>query len=125
MSGKPNQVIPAAPLKPVPAVGEPFEQVIVDCVGHLPKTKSGDQYILTMMCTATHYPEAVPLRSLKACVIVKALVKFFSTFGLPKRIQSDQGSNFMSKIFAQVMSELNVKHRTSSAYHPESQGALE
>ena len=57
--------------------------------------------------------------------MVKALVKFFSTFGLPKRIQSDQGSNFMSKIFAQVMAELNVAHHVSSAYHPESQGALE
>lgn len=125
VSGKPNQVIPVAPLKPIPAVGEPFEHVIVDCVGPLPKTKSGNQYILTVMCAVTRYPEAVPLRSLKARVIVKALVKFFFTFGLPRRIQSDQGSNFMSKIFTQVMSKLNVKHHTSSAYHPESQGALE
>lgn len=125
VSGKPNQLIPSAPLKPIPVVGEPFEHVIVDCVGPLPKTKSGNQYILTVMCAATRYPEAVPLRSLKARAIVKALVKFFSTFGLPKSIQSDQGSNFMSKVFDQVMSELQVKHRTSSAYHPESQGALE
>ena len=125
VAGKPNQVIPVAPLKPIPAVGEPFEHVIVDCVGPLPKTKSGNQYILTVMCAATRYPEAVPLRSLKARAIVKALVKFFSTFGLPRRVQSDQGSNFISRVFAQVMSELNVKHHTSSAYHPESQGALE
>uniref|UniRef100_A0A3Q3RXN3 Integrase catalytic domain-containing protein n=1 Tax=Mastacembelus armatus TaxID=205130 RepID=A0A3Q3RXN3_9TELE len=77
------------------------------------------------MCAATRYPEAVPLRTLKARAIVKALVKFFSIFGLPKHIQSDQGSNFMSKVFAQVMAELKVTHQTSSAYHPESQGALE
>uniref|UniRef100_A0A3Q3SYM0 Gypsy retrotransposon integrase-like protein 1 n=1 Tax=Mastacembelus armatus TaxID=205130 RepID=A0A3Q3SYM0_9TELE len=125
VSGKPNQLIPVAPLRPIPVAGEPFEHVIIDCVGPLPKTKSGNQYILTIMCAATHYPEAVPLRSLKARAIVRALVKFFSTFGLPKHIQSDQGSNFMSKIFAQVMSELKIKHQTSSAYHPESQGALE
>ena len=31
----------------------------------------------------------------------------------------------MSKIFAQVMSQLSVKHHTSSDYHPESQGVLE
>lgn len=125
VTGKPNQVIPAAPLHPIPVLGEPFEHVIVDCVGPLPKTKSGHQYILTMMCSATRFPEAVPLRTLKARPIVKAMVKFFSTFGLPKRIQTDQGSNFLSKVFAQVMSELAVKHQTSSAYHPESQGALE
>lgn len=125
VSGKPNQTTPAAPLKPILVMGEPFEHVIVDCVGPLPKTKSGHQYILTIMCAATCYPKAVPLRTLKYCAIIKALVKFFSTFGLPKRIQSEQGSYFMSKIFAQVMLELNVKHHTSSAYHPESQGALE
>lgn len=78
-----------------------------------------------MMCAATCYLEAISLCTLKAHAIVKALVKFFSTFGLPKRLQSDQGSNFMSKIFAQVMAELNVKHHTSSTYHPESQAALE
>ena len=45
--------------------------------------------------------------------------------GLPKAIQSDQGSNFMSGTFQQVMVELGIKQYTSSAYHPQSQGALE
>ncbi len=31
----------------------------------------------------------------------------------------------MSKVFAQVMSELSVMRQVSSAYHLESQGALE
>ncbi len=34
--GKPNQVVPLDPLCPIPAVGEPFEHVIVKCVGPLP-----------------------------------------------------------------------------------------
>ncbi|CAJ1076939.1 uncharacterized protein LOC118558122 [Xyrichtys novacula] len=123
--GKPNQPIPPAPLHPIPVLGEPFERVLIDCVGPLPKTKSGHQYILTVMCAATRYPEAIPLRSLRTKPVVKALTKFFSTFGLPKTIQTDQGTNFMSKLFTQVMKELKVKHVTSSPYHPESQGALE
>ena len=40
MVGKPNQVIPKAPLKPIPAFEEPFSRVMIDCVGPLPKTKS-------------------------------------------------------------------------------------
>ena len=39
--GKPNQPVPPAPLHPIPVLGEPFERVLVDCVGPLPKTKSG------------------------------------------------------------------------------------
>lgn len=74
ISSKPNQVIPAAPLKLIPVIGKPFKHVIVDCVGPLPETKSGNQYILTVMCTATRYPEAVLLRSLKARAIVNALI---------------------------------------------------
>ena len=123
--GKPNQKIPSAPLKPIPAFGEPFSHVLVDCVGPLPRTKSGNQYLLTIMCLSTRYPEAIPIRKITAPVITKALTRFFSIFGLPKIIQSDQGSNFTSRIFKQSMRELGVKHTTSSAYHPESQGALE
>ena len=123
--GKPNQTIPKAPLRPILVFEEPFSRVIIDCVGPLPKTKSGNQYLLTIMCASTRFPEAIPLRNIKTKTIVDALIKFFSLFGLPKSIQSDQGSNFMSGIFQQVMHELKIRQFSSSAYHPESQGALE
>ena len=125
MVGKPNQKIPPAPLKPIPAFEEPFSRIIIDCVGPLPKTKSGNQYLLTIMCAGTRFPEAFALRNIKAPNIVKALTKFFTFVGLPKSIQSDQGSNFMSKLFQQVMHQLGITQYKSSAYHPESQGALE
>lgn len=89
-TGKPNQVIPPAPLVPISAIGEPFEHVIVDCVGPLPKTKADNQFLVTIMCVATRFPEAIPLRKITASVIVKHLIKFFSTFGHPKIIQTDQ-----------------------------------
>ncbi|XP_041461220.1 uncharacterized protein LOC121412474 [Lytechinus variegatus] len=123
--GKPNQKIPPAPLRPIPAFDEPFSTIIVDCVGPLPKTKAGHEYLLTMMCAATRFPEAVPLRRITAQNVCKALLKFFSLVGLPRIIQSDQGSNFTSKLFRQVMSQLGIRCVNSSAYHPESQGALE
>ena len=123
--GKPNQKIPKAPLKPIPAFDEPFSRVIIDCVGPLPKTKSGNQYLLTIMCASTRFPEAIPLRNIRAATIVKALTKFFTFVGLPKSIQSDQGSNFTSGLFQEIMYQLGIEQYTLSAYHPESQGALE
>ena len=125
MVGKPNQTIPKAQLQPIPAFDEPFSRILIDCVGPLPQTKSGNEYLLTIMCTSTRFPEAIPLRNIKTKSIVKALIKFFTFVGLPKSVQSDQGSNFMSGIFQQVMHELGIKQYRSSAYHPESQGALE
>uniref|UniRef100_A0A671UEB7 Gypsy retrotransposon integrase-like protein 1 n=1 Tax=Sparus aurata TaxID=8175 RepID=A0A671UEB7_SPAAU len=125
VAGKPNQTIPPFPLYPIPVVTQPFERVIVDCVGPLPRTKAGNKFLLTIMCSATRFPEAVPLRKITTKTVVKALLKFFSMFGLPKIVQTDQGSNFMSRIFAQVLKQLDITHYYSSAYHPESQGAIE
>lgn len=120
-----SQAISPYPLYPIPVIGEPFEHVQIDCVGPLPRTKSGNKFLLTIMCTATRFPEAIPLRAITASNVVKALLKFFSLFGLPRICQSDQGSNFMSRVFAQAMKQLNITHVCSSAYHPESQGAIE
>ena len=108
-----------------PSPKEPFSRIIVGCVGPLPKTRSGNQYLLTIMCATSRFPETIPLRNIKAKTIVKALTKFFTLVGLPSSIQSDQGSNFMSGVFQQVMYELGVTQYKSSAYHPQSQGALE
>lgn len=99
--------------------------MLVDCVGPLPRTKSGSQFLLTLMCINTRFPEAVPLRKITAKLVTKALIKFFTTFGLPKVVQTDQGTNFLSKVFKQTLSSLGISHSISSAYHPELQGALE
>ena len=124
MVGKPNQTLPKAPLQHIPSFEQPFSRVIIVCVGPLPKTKSGNQYLLTVMCASTRFLEGIPLMYISAKTIVKALIKFFTLVGLPKSIQSDQGSNFMSGLFQQV-DELGIKQYRSSAYHPESQAALQ
>lgn len=125
VTGKPNQTIKPAPLRPIPAIENPFEHLIIDCVGPLPKSKSGSQYLLTVMCLVTRYPAAYALRNITAKSIVKALTQFIAIFGIPKVVQSDQGSNFSSHLFAQVMEQLGIKHNQASAYHAQSQGALE
>lgn len=64
----------------------------MDCVGPFPRTKSGSKFLLTIMCTATRFPEAIPMGKITAPSMVKALIKLFSLFGLPKVLQSDPGS---------------------------------
>ena len=125
MVGKPNQTIPKAHLQPIPSFDESFSRIIIDCVGPLPKTKLGHEYLLTIMCASTCFPEAIPLRNIKTKNIVKALVKFFTYVGLPKSVQADQGSYFMSGFFQQVMHKFGITQYKSSPYHPESQGTLE
>ncbi|XP_069183685.1 uncharacterized protein [Procambarus clarkii] len=125
MAGKANQPVPKAPLCPIPSIGEPFEHLILDIVGPLPPSTSGMQYLLTILDRVSRYPEAIPFKTITATVLVKHLLWFVSRYGLLKTIQTDQGSNFMSRLFRQQIADLGIQHITSSAYHPESQGALE
>ena len=125
LAGKPNQTIPPAPLYPIPVMGQPFDHVIIDIVGPLVRSTSGYRYLLTIMCAATRFPEAIPLRKITTKVVLRELLGFFSMFGLPKIVQTDRGSNFMSRVFARALKQLRIQHNVSSAYHPESQGALE
>ena len=103
LTGKPNQKIPVAPLQPIPAVSNPFEHFIVNCVGPLPRSKAGHPFLLTVMCQSMRYPAAYPLRSITTKSVLKALTDFMLTFGIPKIIQSDHGSNFMSKQFVRAL----------------------
>ena len=109
MIGSPNVKIPKAPLITIPSVGEPFEEVVIDVVGPLPRTESGKEYVLAIMDRVSQYPEAIPLSSVRSIVIVEALLNFFTKFGLPKALQSDCGTNFTSKMFRSKMEELGIQ----------------
>ncbi|XP_068237201.1 uncharacterized protein [Palaemon carinicauda] len=113
------------PLQPIEVPGEPFERLVLDCVGPLPRSSKGNEYLLTIMCSATRFPEAIPLRTVSADKVIEALNKFFSLVGLPKEVQTDQGTNFTSKKFKSFLACQNIKHCLSSPYHPQSQGVVE
>ena len=125
MAGKPNKPIPKAPLINIPMVGDPFEDIVIDIVGPLPRSKRGNNFILSIMDRMSRYPEGIPIRNSKASTIVHHLVLYFTRFGLPKRIQTDRGTNFTGKYFEDRMRELGIQHVTSTPYHPESQGIVE
>ena len=80
---KPNKLIPVVLVKPIPACGEPFSEVIIDCIGSISKTTLGNKYLLTIMCKATGFSEAVPLVNIKTPKIVDSLMKFFTFVDIP------------------------------------------
>lgn len=99
--------------------------IVIDCAGPLPKTKKGNQCILSVMCPTTRYPEAFPQRNISSKIIANHLIYMFTSFGIPREIQSDRGSNSPSEFFSKVFQELGIRQTLFTAYHPESQGALE
>ncbi|GFY52472.1 retrovirus-related Pol polyprotein from transposon 412 [Trichonephila inaurata madagascariensis] len=71
-------------------------QLNVDAVGPLPTTPTANKCLLTVMCTSSKYPDAVPMPDIASTTVVEALFQIFSRMGFPKEIQTDQGTSFTS-----------------------------
>ena len=116
---------PRAPLIPLPVIEEPFYRIAMDIVGPLPRSWSGNKYILVLCDYATRYPEALPLKTIDAEHIAEALINVFAGWGVPREILTDQGSNFTSQLLAELYRLLGVKALRISPYHPQTDGLVE
>ncbi|KAJ1206276.1 hypothetical protein NDU88_001685 [Pleurodeles waltl] len=115
-----------APLQPLPVVSTPFERVGIDIVGPLdPKTAMGNRFILVLVDHATRYPEAIPLRTVTAPVVRRALMGVFTRMGFPKEVVSDRGTNFISTYMKSLWKVCGVTYKFTTLYHPQSNGLVE
>ncbi len=62
--------------------------------------------------------------SAAACTKVLTF-SWISHFGVTEMITSDRGPQFSSNLWFQLSEMLNISHRQTTAYHPESNGAVE
>ena len=60
-----------------------------------------------------------------ARALCDVLRKVFATFGVPEEISSDGGPEFVAKESEDFFMRWGVRHRLSSAYHPQSNGRAE
>ena len=70
-------------------------------------------------------PEAFALKSVDAENVAEALMTMFWRVGVPKEILTDQGTNFTSKLLAELYRLLQVKDVRTSPYHPQTDGLVE
>lgn len=115
-----------APMTKFKPVLEPFELVSLDIVGPLPVSKTGNRYLLTFIDYLTRYCEAIPIPYQSADIIAKEFVlKIVARHGVPKRLLTDQGRNFVSSFFTTVCSLLGIRKIQTTPYHPQTNGLLE
>lgn len=115
-----------APLQPFPEILEPFERTAMDIVGPLVTSLHGNKYLLTFQDHFTKYPEAIPISDQTAETVAKIFVTHIvARHGAPKILITDQGTNFVSKLFKEVCNLLNIEKIQTTAYHPQSNGVIE
>lgn len=120
--GKNRRTEPLHPIK----VGQPFDRLGMDIVGPLPKTKQGNMYIVVATEYLTKWPEARAIPNAKASSVVKFFYKdIICWHGCLKEILMDRGTHFVNEMLDSLCNELGVKHRLSTAYHPQTNGLVE
>lgn len=104
----------------------PFEKIFMDIVGPLPKSTSGNAFILTLQDDLSKFAWAVPMYNHEANTVAHHFVtQFVCLHGLPQTLVTDCGTEFLSKVFKEVCTQLKIKQTSTSPYHPQSNGSLE
>ena len=94
-------------------------------VGPLPLSGSY-RYLLTVVDRFTRWPEAFPIADITAKTVCQAFYRnWFPRFGVPDEVVTDQGAQFLSSSWKEMMRTLGVKCNNTTAYHPQANGLVE
>ena len=79
-------------------------------------------YIITCTDYYSKWPEAAALLTKEADGVANFLYSLFCRHGMPKRVQSDQGREFVNSLNDKLFRLTGVQHIISTAYHPQTNG---
>jgi hypothetical protein len=103
----------------------PFDHISVDTITGLPTTARGNNCILVIIDLCTRFAVLYAQQTKSAVDTAWSLWQCFCLFPLPKIIQSDNGTEFVNNVIAELKKLLGVQHRLVAAYNPRANGSAE
>ena len=86
----------------------------------LPLTKKGNKYVFVFIDYYTRFVEAFARKTENMHDLAVLLVEEISMrYGPPKKLLSDRGQIFLSKLATEIYIILKIKKKFTSAYHPQ------
>lgn len=103
-----------------------FEHIHVDIIGPLPTTSSGQRYCVTIIDRFTHWAEAFPVSNIYAETVARVIYEgWIVRFGCPVKLTSDQGRQFESSLFTELMKLMGINKIRTTSFHPQANGKVE
>lgn len=99
---------------------QPFRMIALDFVGPFPISKLGNQFLLVIVDLFSKYVVVKPIRKSTARITIDRIkTDWFTKFGVPEILISDNGPQLISKMFTEFLDEYGVTHWPTAVYHPQ------
>lgn len=113
--------LPAEEIHTTPLPSGPWKEVAIDIAGDFPT----GEYIIVLIDYYSRWPEVLITKTITSKTIIKWLKCVFATHGLPDKITTDNGPQFVSAEFEEYLSSLNIHHHRVTPYWPQANGLVE
>ena len=124
---KDNKAPNNAPILPMSTTSlEPFQKVGMDILGPLPEATDGSKFLVVLQDYFTKWPEVIALKTVDSDAIIDWINKdVVPRYGVFSELITDQGVQFISAKFSDYCKSIGVVHKTTSPFHPQTDGMVE
>lgn len=120
-----NKVQPRGELHLIEKKDIPFDTVHIDHLGPFIKSTKGNSYLIVVVDAFTKYTIMKALPSTQTKPVLNFLTESFYSFGAPRRIISDRGTSFTSKMFENFIKDFGIIHVQNATRTPRANGQVE
>ena len=114
------------PLRPMPIADRPNERLHADLFQPGGMSGKGNKYILVLTDAFSKWVELVAIPRKDAQVVAEAIFnQWICRRGCPRSIVTDRGREFCNELSRELWERLEVDHKKTSAYHPQTNSAAE
>jgi len=123
---KPNRQPKRNHLHPNEVPQNPWEIVSIDLIGPLPES-AGYDGILVIVDRFSKMARYIPINmNITAQGVAKiSWDQVFKNMGIPQKVISDRGPQFVSRFMKELCSQLGIERNPLTAYHPQTDGQTE
>lgn len=97
----------------------PFQEIFIDIFA------IESIYYLTLVDAFSKLGQAIEISNRSTPEVIRALIKYFSIYGTPKKISCDPGSEFNNELLKELMMMYNIQLHISTPNNPNSTGIVE
>jgi len=116
----------AGELHPLDILGGPWQEISIDIIRPLPKSNEMDAIVVIV----DQFTKMIKLKATITNISSEGITEIYKNeiwklHGIPRKILSNRGLQFVSKFMEKLTRVLGMKRRLSTAYHPQTDGQTE